>query len=296
MVSLRTRFSYGLGGAMFSVKEAAYAVFVLLFYTQVLGLSGTAAGFALALAVVFDCLSDPVIGAWSDRLKSRWGRRHPFLLAGTLPMGFGFIGLFVVPDSVVASQTQLTLWLLFWSIWIRTTLSIFAIPHLALSAEMTSDYRERSKILGARLFYVFLCTVLIPAIALALLFNQEGGIDGRFVRENYPIYGWISCVLVWAIGLTTIWSTRQYAVPHEPREGETTATGVGDFFRDFMQTLKIRNFRQLLAFDVAASISYGILIALHMLANVYFWELDSQEKLYVLLIYPVGIILGSMGT
>lgn len=282
-----TRFGYGLGGAMFSVKEAAYSVFVLLFYTQVLGLSGTAAGSALAIAVLFDCLSDPVIGAWSDRLRSRWGRRHPFLLAGTLPMGFGFIGLFTVPDSVVASPWQLTAWLLFWSIWLRSTLSVFAIPHLALSAEMTTDYRERSRILAARMFFVFLCTVLIPAVALTLLFNQDGGVDGRFVRDNYPLYGWISCVLVWAIGLITIWSTRHYAKPSAAVD--TRPGGMSEFLNDFLQTLKIRNFRQLMAFDVAASISYGVMMATHMLAYVYFWELDSNQ---IALVLAVPSLLG----
>jgi GPH family glycoside/pentoside/hexuronide:cation symporter len=275
LISLHTRISYGLGGAMFSIKEGAYSVFVLLFYTQVLGLGGTAAGLALTLAVVFDCISDPVIGAWSDRLDSRWGRRHPFLLAGTIPMGFGFVGLFLVPDTVVASQSLLTLWLLFWSIWIRSTLSVFAIPHLAMSAEMSSDYRERSAILGTRMFFVFLCTVMIPAIALTVLFNQAGDVDGRFVRENYPVYGMVSCILTWAVGLVTIWSTRKYAVRKAATSPSNSATGLSGFVRDFLQTLQIRNFRQLLAFDVAASASYGVLISTHMLGYIYFWELDS---------------------
>ena len=112
MTSFLERAGYGLGGMTFSVKEAAYSTFVLLFYTQVLGLAGTAAGIALAVAVIFDAVSDPVIGAWSDRLESRWGRRHPFMVAGTLPMGLGFIGLFTVPDSVMASQTLMTLWVM----------------------------------------------------------------------------------------------------------------------------------------------------------------------------------------
>jgi Na+/melibiose symporter-like transporter len=261
---------------MFSVKEAAYSAFVLLFYTQVLGLSGAAAGITLAIAVVFDCISDPVIGAWSDRLRSRWGRRHPFMVAGTLPMGFGFVGLFCVPDAVADGQTLLSLWLLFWSIWIRTTLSIFAIPHMALSAEMTSDYRERSAILGVRLFFLFLFTVLIPATALAFLFDQSGDVDGRFERDNYPIYGLLSCLATWLIGLSCVWFTRAYSsAPQTP--ADVSKAGLRAFVGDFLATLRIRNFRQLLAFDVAASVSYGVLIATHMLAYIYFWELSSRD-------------------
>jgi Na+/melibiose symporter-like transporter len=288
LVSLRTRISYGVGGAMFSVKEAAYNVFVLLFYTQVLGLGGTMTGTVLAVAVLIDCISDPIIGAWSDRLQSRWGRRHPFLLAGTVPMGVGFVGLFIVPESVVASQSQLAIWLLFWSIWIRTFLSIFSIPHLALSAEISSDYRERSSILGARLFFVFLCTVLIPAIALTALFNQSGEVDGRFVEDNYVVYGLASCVLTWIVGLLSVWYTRQYARPSAAPPADA-ASGVMAFLKDFLRTFRVRNFRQLLAFDVAASVSYGIMIATHFLAYVYFWEMNSDQ---IALLLAVPSLLG----
>ncbi len=291
MISFGTRLGYGLGGAMFSIKEAAYSAFVLLFYTQVLGLSGTAAGVALAVAVVFDSISDPVIGAWSDRLNSRWGRRHPFMVAGTLPMGVGFVGLFLVPDRVVESQTLLSLWLAFWSIWIRTTLSVFAIPHLALSAEMTSDYRERSSILGARMFFVFLFTVLIPALALVLLFDQYGEVDGRFERGNYPVYGVLSCIATWMVGLITVWSTRHVGQDNRAA-GASDMPGLGQFLADFFATLKISNFRQLLAFDVAASVSYGVLIATHMLASIYFWELSSRD---IALILAIPSLLGVSG-
>ena len=268
---------------MFSVKEAAYSTFVLLFYTQVLGLAGTAAGIALAVAVIFDAVSDPVIGAWSDQLESRWGRRHPFMVAGTLPMGLGFIGLFAVPDAVMDSQTLMMLWLMFWSIWIRTALSVFAIPHLALSAEMSSDYRERSSILGARMFFVFLGTVLVPALALIFLFNQYGDVDGRFERGNYPVYGLLSCIATWAVGLVTVWSTRRFATP-KPRNADAAAPGIGQFLADFLSTLRVYNFRQLLAFDIAVSVSYGVLIATHMLAFIYFWELSSMQIAMILAI------------
>ena len=77
MLTLGERVAYGIGGAAFSIKEAAYAVFVLIFYTQVLGLDGALTGTILFLAVIFDAVTDPIIGAWSDRFKSRWGKRHP---------------------------------------------------------------------------------------------------------------------------------------------------------------------------------------------------------------------------
>ena len=97
MTSLRTRVSYGAGGAVSAVKEAAYTMFILLFYTQVLGLSGTATGLIIAVSLVWDGISDPLVGSLSDRLRSRHGRRHPFMALSILPLGLGFVGLFAPP-------------------------------------------------------------------------------------------------------------------------------------------------------------------------------------------------------
>ena len=96
-VSLKTRLYFGLGGSVYAVKEAAYVIFVLVFYNQVLGLSGSATGFVLFLSVLWDAISDPLVGTWSDRFNSRWGRRHPFMVAGAIPLGIGFVGLFMPP-------------------------------------------------------------------------------------------------------------------------------------------------------------------------------------------------------
>ena len=149
-LTLPNRLSYGLGGAVYAVKEAAYVMFVLLFYTQVLGLSGTATGIVLSLSLVWDAVSDPMVGSWSDRYKSRWGRRHPFMIYATVPMGLGFVALFAPPDFVLDSQLWLAGWLLGCSLWIRTALTFFSIPHYTLVAEISQDYHERSALMGQR--------------------------------------------------------------------------------------------------------------------------------------------------
>jgi len=282
-LSFAKRLGYGVGGGIFAVKEAAYAVFVLLFYTQVVGLSGSYTGAALFIAVLFDCLSDPVIGAWSDSLRSRWGRRHPFMLGACLPMGIGFIGLFAPPEAIADSQLLLAAWLLFWSIWIRTLRSVFSIPHQAMSAEICSDYHGRSRILGVRLVFIGVATVLLPAAALTLLFDSSGDIDGRFVQSNYPAYGIISCVFTRAVGLICVWSTREYARPNLAEAG-TPATPLNPmvFLRDFAGTLRNRNFRYLVGFELSANISYGILISLLMMVNIFYWELSSDQIAIIL--------------
>ncbi len=79
MLNTQTRIYYGLGGGVYAIKEAAYNTFILLFYVQVLGLSGLVTGAVIAISLLWDAVSDPLVGSWSDRLRSRHGRRHPFV-------------------------------------------------------------------------------------------------------------------------------------------------------------------------------------------------------------------------
>ena len=104
MLRAGTRIAYGVGGGVFAIKEAAYAIFILLFYTQVLGLSGSITGMVIALSLVWDGISDPLVGSWSDRLRSRYGRRHPFMVYSTLRLALGFIGLFSPPAAELSKQ------------------------------------------------------------------------------------------------------------------------------------------------------------------------------------------------
>ena len=117
MLKPRTRLSYGIGGGIYSIKEAAYAIFILFFYTQVLGLPGSVTGIIIAVSLLWDGISDPLVGSWSDRLHSRYGRRHPFMVYSTVPMAIGFVGLFSPPDMVIGSTVLLGAWLLFWSLF-----------------------------------------------------------------------------------------------------------------------------------------------------------------------------------
>jgi Na+/melibiose symporter-like transporter len=79
------KLGYGVGQTSSGVKNAAFAIFLFFYFNQVLGLSGSLAGMASLLALIVDAITDPMVGQLSDRYKSRWGRRHPFMLILHLP-------------------------------------------------------------------------------------------------------------------------------------------------------------------------------------------------------------------
>lgn len=278
---LGMRLSYGAGGAVYAVKEAAYIMFILLFYTQVLGLNGTITGLIVALSLIWDAVSDPLVGTLSDRLRHRRGRRHPFMAWSILPLGIGFLGLFWPPETVRDNDALLAGWLLFWSLWVRTFVTTFSVPHLALSAEITSDYLGRSRVLGARLAFLFLFSVLMPALALFLIFPEAAGVDGRFQRENYPLYGALSCITCWVMATISTLRTRACASSTLESAGLPDRS-MGSLTRDLLRTLSNRTFRFLLAADIFMLMAYGSFSTLNMLVWTYYWEFDARSVSIVL--------------
>lgn len=303
MITLKTRLLYGAGGAVAAAKEAAYTMFILLFYTQVLGLSGTVTGLIIAVSLIWDGVSDPLVGSLSDRLRSRYGRRHPFMALSILPLGLGFVGLFSPPQMVIDNSVLLASWLLFWSLWVRTFVTTFTIPHLALSAEITTDYHDRTQVLGARMGLMFLFAVLLPAAALVLVFPEQNGIDGRFEQSRYPLYGMLSCAVVWVMATLSTVGTRHHIRAEAPRPGGVPGerTTFLALTRDLWRTLGNRNFRWLIAYDVAATSAYGVISSLNMLVWTFFWEF-SATQISIILSLPTllavllaAVTLGPLG-
>lgn len=109
-LSFKIKFYQGIGAIPDTVKNWVLNTFVLFYYSQLLGLDAFSVSVVLALAMVFDAVTDPVVGAFSDNLQTRWGRRHPIMLAASLPLGLGIFLLFTPPDDV--SSSVLIGWLL----------------------------------------------------------------------------------------------------------------------------------------------------------------------------------------
>ncbi|MFT6286419.1 MAG: GPH family glycoside/pentoside/hexuronide:cation symporter [Alcanivorax sp.] len=275
MLNTQTRICYGIGGGVYAIKEAAYNTFILLFYVQVLGLSGLVTGAVIAISLLWDAVSDPLVGSWSDRLRSRYGRRHPFMVYSTLPVAIGFIGLFAPPSAVTESSTLLACWLLFWSLWVRTFITTFSIPHLALSAELTSEYNERSELLGLRLGFLFLIVLILPALALVLVFGADQEMDGRFIAENYPMYGLMSAGLAIVLGVITVVGTRRHTSRPDANGENYALPSLKNYIGDVSQTFGNKIFRTIVCFEIAASIAWGSVATLYVMVGTYVFEFSA---------------------
>lgn len=174
-LSIKTKFFYGSGAAAEAAVHITFNTFNFLFYNNILGLSGTLTGLAITIAVVFDAISDPIVGSISDRWRSKFGRRHPFLYASAVPLGLCFIALYAPPDFL--EEFGLFIWFTVFTIGLRLSLTLYHVPHLALGAELSDDYRERSVVYGYNSVLGMIGGASAYFLAWTYLGQAEGGIS-----------------------------------------------------------------------------------------------------------------------
>ncbi|MEH6590073.1 MAG: MFS transporter [Halioglobus sp.] len=263
-----------MGNMPFAVKETAFANFVVFYYTQIHGLSGTLAGLAMFIALSWDAVSDPVVGSWSDSFKSRWGRRHPLLIAGGLPTALLFLALFAPPEQL--GPMGIFVWLLGVSILLRTFLTIYFIPYTAMGAELSSDYDERTVIAKARVTMGWLAGMALPAIAFIVFFGSSDGVDGRLVADNYWHYGVLSALVAAVTALVCIVGTRS-VIPRLPTASTERKFSWRDPLDDLKLALQNRNFRISVGANLAFGMSAGVYTTLSLYIGTYFWEFSAEQ-------------------
>ncbi len=285
-IGLATKLFYGSGQAVDAVVQAVINTFLLFYLTAVCGMSGAAAGSIFLVSLVVDGLLDPFIGRQSDNWRSAWGRRLPFMIVALLPMMIAAALVFNLPQGT--SDAFLYLYVLLLNIVLRVGLSTFALPHSALTAELTDDYSERSVLSTFRALFIVLGTGAALLPAFAFLFSGEGSLQSR---SPYPWLGLLTACLIGGFGLTCVLGmfrkARSLPVPDKP-------TAEAGFFADMLQLFRNPSFVPMFVGAVLVLVGQGATTALNLHAYRYFWELPPAYMQLPLLVLPVGMLLGTL--
>ena len=288
-LGLATKLTYGFGAVAYGIKDNGFAYFLLLFYGTVVGLDPALAGTALLIALVFDSLSDPVVGYWSDNTHSRWGRRHPFMYAAAIPVALCYSLLWQPPDW---SDGALFLYLVVLAILIRTLITFYETPSSALMPELTADYDERTTIQAWRSFFGWAGGAGMAVFMYAfLLVPSETYPVGALNRDGYETYGLISggvilvAILVSALGTHSRIGTLK-APPPRARKGLKAV------FEEVIETLRDKSFFALFISTIASAVATGLTAALTFIMLTYFWAFSSVEVFYWTLLVVVSAVMG----
>jgi Na+/melibiose symporter-like transporter len=177
-------------------------------------LPGPWVGTAIMIALVCDAISDPIIGCASDNLRSRWGRRHPFMYASVLLVSASYFLLWSPPPGL--SHAALFAYLVVLAILIRTFITLYEIPSASLAPELTGAYDERTSLLGYRFFFGWWGGLAMAMIAFFVLLRPTPEHPvGQLNPDGWRSYGVVAaCIMVVAI-LASVIGTHRH-IPRSP--------------------------------------------------------------------------------
>lgn len=291
-LGLSTKLAFGAGQLAEGAMNAAFSLLLFFYYTQVLGLSGTLTGAGIFIALVFDAVTDPLVGSLSDGLRHRWGRRHPFMYASALPLALFFALVFSPPAGLGA--VGLFAWLTVFAVLSRGSMTLYHVPHLALGAELSTDYRERTLIVAYRTFFGVLGAALLLVLGFVLFLRATPEFPvGQLNPDAYSGFGLFFGLLMALAILISARGTHD-RIPWLPRPpADLEPFGPARFLREILEALSNPSFRAvflaLIWFYVARGVDAVLLV--HM--GTYFWELPTEQLRWFAVMSILGVLVGT---
>lgn len=276
-ISFRTKLAYGFGSVAYGVKDAGFNYFLLLFYAQVIGLDARLVSTAILIALVADAISDPIVGYWSDNLRSRWGRRHPFMYAAAIPVTASYFLLWNPPEGW--SDQALFWYVVLLAILIRTFITFYETPSTALAPELSQDYDERSSLLSFRYYFGWTGGNLMMVISFAILFPMFATAvypNGQFNPDAYTTYGFIASLLIFAGIMVSALGTHS-RIPTLRQPPAKRSMTIGLIFREIFETLSSRSFFALVIATLLGYIATGLAAGLAFYFSTYYWGFSPQQ-------------------
>lgn len=270
-VRVKTKLAYGVGASAEAAVALAFNTFNFYFYNNALGLSGTLCGLAVSIALVCDAFSDPLIGSLSDRWRSRLGRRHPFMYTAPVPLGLCFFCIYMPPEGL--EGIPLFLWFTTFTVLLRTFQTFYQVPHLALGAELSKDYRERSVVMS----YNFIFGWVGGASAFFFGWTWLRHHGGPELRGGYPGLAAVVAIFAAVVIFASAWFTRDQIPRLAKVPDNLPKFGLRQLGSEMWGAFQNRNYLMLLLGLLFLSATQGVRETLNAHVSRFFWELPADK-------------------
>ena len=173
---------------------------MLYFYTDVVGISPLLAGWIYALGIGWDAITDPYMGYIAERTRTKMGSYRPYILFGSIPLAFSFVLLFWVPPF---EGTFLFIFLIMVNLFHRTCFTIVSVPYSSLTARITDDSEERTKLTTARMLGASFGTLTISALGFPII-NWFGNGEESLGFIYLGVCSGLAAIFILAITVKTV--------------------------------------------------------------------------------------------
>ncbi len=241
---LSMKAGWGIGTLSVAIGLTTQNMLVLRFMVDFVGIGAATAGFIIAISKIYDAVTDPVMGIASDHTPARFGRRRPYLLAGGVLLAISMLAIFNVPsDMDVSARVFYMAGVL---VLFATAYTMFNVPYLAMPAEMTEGYDQRSDLMSYRIYAVALSGML-ASFAGPLIINAYGGGE-----DGHRMMSYVLAPIILGAAIVCFFATRN--APFTTRQHDKSV-GFGEQIRLAAQN---KPFFLLLAIKFCTLLNLGV--------------------------------------
>ena len=278
------KFSFGLGGGVNAIKTDFFVWYLGAYYLTVLGLNPLLTGLALLIALVIDAISDPLIGTVSDRIRSKFGRRHLLMAFSLFPISLSYLMLFLPDPEWAENQFFLFAWLLVFAIITRFSVTLFDIPHRALAAEIPESYEDKANIMSLREGFQSLIALSHSFIILPFI-NLDG-------NDQWFNVGIIGSIIMFVLGLISIIGTMSL-IPqlYKWPETEENDNPFKEIQKQISFVYKNKTIILFLLGSITIQLAWGLANSLTFLTQTQFWGLTTLQIQEFIKIYFLSTIV-----
>jgi len=275
-LEFRTKLSQGIGAIPDTIKNWVFNTFTLLFYNQILGVDAFLVSIALAIAVVFDAITDPLVATFSDNLRSRWGRRHPLMVIASLPLGACLFAVFVPPAGL--GTAGLFGWLLLFTMLTRGFMTLYFVPWAAIAAELSDDYGERTAVMSYRFAVGWTIGVSFPLFVYSVFMSSSEAYPvGQLNPAGYPGMAFVAGSLMAGGALATTLLTHR-EIPYLRQHIDVPpAFGLLQTLRELVAALRYDQFALIFVILLMIGAIGGTTANIGIYMATFFWGFSGEE-------------------
>jgi glycoside/pentoside/hexuronide:cation symporter, GPH family len=292
LLPMSTKLAFGLGASGEAASNWIFNALTFFFYNQIIGLSGTLTAAAVTIGIASDAITDPVVGSISDRWRSKLGRRHPFMFVAPLPLVITIFLIFNPPANL--GEMELFAWFTVCTVVMRVFSTFFAVPHLAMGAELTDDYIERTTIMSYNNIFTYLGVIVMHVVVWFFIFPFFD--NGRMNQSAYsPVV--VFCISLIMVSMLASAALTLRQIPRMKKVPEDLpAFSLRQLFIEMSDALKNRNYRYLLFGLFFLSVTIGTHETLGLYMGTFYWEFTDQQIGLLILSNVFGYAIGFMAT
>jgi GPH family glycoside/pentoside/hexuronide:cation symporter len=288
-LTFRIKFLYGFGSISFGVHVYVLSL-LLFFYNQVIGVPAGLVSLALAATLVIDAAWDPIVGQFSDRLRTPWGRRHPLMYAAAIPVALTMLALWRPPAAF--SVEEKAVWLFVFVLAARLVISLYEVPSQALAPELVPDYHERTGLLGYRWIFFTLGGAVATMAGYFIFFRPTAQYpQGQLNPAAWgPLTITATVMMVGSILISALGTHDRIKTLHQP---PVRKVAFGVILKEVLATIRNWNLGVALTASLIGGLSYGLYLGLQLYVDTFFWRLAASGVGVLALANLVSVLPGA---